>query len=177
MRVVKSVNPLRGQRGGGAVWPSIIMLYPQTSLPPLAQEPKAQAHCMTVGDQIPSHVFAQQMGRSHAPSPCRPHHGHPPQNQRIPLLCMTDHSSGGGGSRGGGGGGRGVTPHSRRSGTKAIRTAGMAQPHRPLLVNAPHWTSGWKCLWRAHSVTENRPSLSLPLGPPPPPAAAQKAWT
>ena len=34
------------------------------------------------------------MGRSHAPYPCRPHHGHPPQNQRIPLLCVTDHSSG-----------------------------------------------------------------------------------
>ena len=30
------------------------------------------------------------MGRSHAPYPCRPHHGHPPQNQRIPLLCATD---------------------------------------------------------------------------------------
>ena len=38
--------------------------------------------------------FAQQMGRSHAPCPCRPHHGHPPQNQRIPFLCMTDHSNG-----------------------------------------------------------------------------------
>ena len=24
----------------------------------------------------------------------RPHHGHPPQNQTIPLLCVTDHSSG-----------------------------------------------------------------------------------
>ena len=23
-----------------------------------------------------------------------PHHSHPPQNQRIPLLCVTDHSSG-----------------------------------------------------------------------------------
>ena len=41
-----------------------------------------------------SHFFAQQMGRSHAPRPCRPHHGHPPQNQRIPFLCVTDHSSG-----------------------------------------------------------------------------------
>ena len=38
--------------------------------------------------------FPQQMGPSHAPYPCRPHHGHPPQNQRIPLLCVTDHSSG-----------------------------------------------------------------------------------
>ena len=70
------------------------MLYPQTPLPPLAQEPKAQAHCMTVGNQITSHFSAQQIGRSHAPYPCRPHHGHPPQNQRIPLFCMTDHSSG-----------------------------------------------------------------------------------
>ena len=50
--------------------------------------------CMTVGDQITSHFFTQQMGRSHAPCPCRPHHGHPPQNQRIPFLCVTDHSSG-----------------------------------------------------------------------------------
>ena len=74
--------------------PSITVLYPRTSLPPLAQEPQAQAHCMTVGDQLNSHFFVQQMGRSHAPYPCRPHHGHPPQNQRIPLLCVTDHSSG-----------------------------------------------------------------------------------
>ena len=29
--------------------------------------------------------FTQPMGRSHAPCPCRPHHGHPPQNQRIPF--------------------------------------------------------------------------------------------
>ena len=70
------------------------MLYPQTSRPPLAQEPEAQAHCMIVGNQITSHFVAQQMGRSHAPYPCGPHHGHPPQNQRIPLLCVTDHSSG-----------------------------------------------------------------------------------
>ena len=49
---------------------------------------------MTVGDQLNSHFFAQQMGQSHAPSPCRPHHGHPPQSQRIPLLCVTDHSTG-----------------------------------------------------------------------------------
>ena len=49
---------------------------------------------MTVGNQMNSHFFAQQMGRSYAPYPCRPHHGHPPQNQRIPLLCVTDHSSG-----------------------------------------------------------------------------------
>ena len=43
---------------------------------------------------IKSHFFAQQMGLSHAPYPCRPRHGHPPQNQRILLLCMTDHSRG-----------------------------------------------------------------------------------
>ena len=48
----------------------------------------------TVGNQRNCHFFAQQMGQSHAPYPCRPHHGHPPQNQRIPLLCVTDHSSG-----------------------------------------------------------------------------------
>ena len=24
------------------------------------------------------------------PHPCRPHNGHPPQNQRIPLLCVTE---------------------------------------------------------------------------------------
>ena len=48
---------------------------------------------MTVGDQITPHFFAQQMGRSHAPYPCRPHHGHQPQNQRIPLLCVTNRSS------------------------------------------------------------------------------------
>ena len=64
---------------------------PETRRGP-AQE--AQVHCMTVGNQITSHFFAQQMGRSHAPYPCRPHHGHPPQNPRIPLLCMMDHSSG-----------------------------------------------------------------------------------
>ena len=75
------------------VQPSITMLYPQTSPPPLAQEPQAPAHCLTVGNQLKSHFFAKQMGQSHAPSPCRPH-GHPPQNQRIPLLCVTDHSSG-----------------------------------------------------------------------------------
>ena len=57
-------------------------------------QPRNPAHCMTVGDQIHPHFFAQQMGQSHAPYPCRPHHGHPPQNQRIPLLCVTDHSSG-----------------------------------------------------------------------------------
>ena len=49
---------------------------------------------MTVGNQTTSHFFAQQMGRSHAPHPCRSHHGHPPQNQRIFLLCVMDHSSG-----------------------------------------------------------------------------------
>ena len=49
--------------------------------------------CMT-GDQLNSRFFAQQMGQSPAPYPCRPHHGQPPQNQRIPLLCVTDHSSG-----------------------------------------------------------------------------------
>ena len=49
---------------------------------------------MTVGNQLNSHFSPQQMGRSLAPYPCRPHHGHPPQNQRIPLLCVTDHSSG-----------------------------------------------------------------------------------
>ena len=74
--------------------PSITMLYPQTSLPPLAQERYAQVHCMTVGDQLNSHFLAQKPGRSRAPLPCRPHHGHQPQNQRIPLLRVTDHSSG-----------------------------------------------------------------------------------
>ena len=54
----------------------------------------AQARCMIVGDQLNSHFFAYQMGRSHAPYPGRPHHGHPLQNQRPPLLCVTDHSSG-----------------------------------------------------------------------------------
>ena len=47
---------------------------------------------MTVGDQFNSHFFAQQMGRSHAPSPCGPRHSHPPQNQRIPLLCVKGHA-------------------------------------------------------------------------------------
>ena len=36
------------------------------------------AHRMTVGIQIISHFFAPQMGRSHAPYPFGPHHGHPP---------------------------------------------------------------------------------------------------
>ena len=51
-------------------------------------------YCMALGNQLNPHFFAQQMGRSHAPYPRRPHHGHPPQNQRIPLLCVMDHSSG-----------------------------------------------------------------------------------
>ena len=38
--------------------------------------------------------FFRPTNRSHAPYPCRPHHGHLPQNQTVPLLCVTDHSSG-----------------------------------------------------------------------------------
>ena len=34
---------------------------------------------------VDDHSNAQQMGLSHAPYPCKPHHGYPCQNQRIPL--------------------------------------------------------------------------------------------
>ena len=49
---------------------------------------------MAVGDQLNSRFFTQRTGQSYAPYPYRPHHGHPPQNQRIPFLCVTNHSSG-----------------------------------------------------------------------------------
>ena len=29
------------------------------------------------------------------------------------------------------------------------------------IVKNAHWTKGWKCLWRGHSVNQNRPLLSL----------------
>ena len=29
------------------------------------------------------------------------------------------------------------------------------------IVKNTHWTKGWKCLWRGHSVNQNRPLLSL----------------
>ena len=28
------------------------------------------------------------------------------------------------------------------------------------IVKSTHWTKGWKCLWRGHSVNQNRPLLS-----------------
>ena len=31
------------------------------------------------------------------------------------------------------------------------------------IVKNTHWTKGWKCLWRGHSVNQNRPLLSLSL--------------
>ena len=118
---------------------------------------------------MPSHVFAQQMGRPQAPSPCRPHHGHPPQNQRIPLLCVTDHSSGHTEER------QSLTP-----------TRGATPKRGNTLPRALTYS-----LWVCHGVYTTRPGLSLlsastaisschpredPYPHRPPPLRAHDAW-
>ena len=91
---------------GGCWWPVFRHVFcmsrtamPGPSLSDMPQEPQAQAHCMTVGEQLNSHFFARKMGPSNAPYPCSlvplypcPIMATHLKNQRIPLLCVTDHS-------------------------------------------------------------------------------------
>ena len=121
------------------------MRCPQTSPPPLAQEPQAQAHCMTVGNQITSHFFAQQMGRSHTPYPCRPDHGHPPQNQRISLLHVTDHSSGHAEEW------ESLTPTRR-----ATPKRGKTLPGAPGALTYSHGVDGGRPVWQSRPRSADR---------------------
>ena len=66
---------------------------------------------------------------------------------------------------------------SRGAGNKTEHWTATASPtfsvHKPRVLRPPqhlnhtsnttHWTNGWECLWRGHSVNENRPLLSLSL--------------
>ena len=71
---------------------NVVAIYPN-ALPPkttASLSPGTRSTNMFVGNYLNSHFVAQQMGPSHAPYPCRPHHGHPCQNKKILLLCGTD---------------------------------------------------------------------------------------